>query len=80
MMCSVVPCCKGLLHVVQCCYTWNRAVKFVQECSMLCCVLACCAVLLHVTNSYYMMCSVVRYYQELLHVAQCCCMLSRVIT
>ena len=35
--------------------------------------------LIHVANSYYMLCSVVICYQELLHIVQCCCMLSRVI-
>ena len=90
MICSVVTSCQELLHVVQCCYTWNCVVEFraavfyVVMCScMLCSVVTCYQELLHVvqccymllvTKSYYMRCSVVRCYQELLHVVQCGCM------
>ena len=78
MLCSVVPCYQGLLHVVQCCYTWNRVVEFCAavfyvvmcSCMLQCCymlprVITSCAVLLDVTN---VITSVVRCYQELLHI------------
>ena len=59
MMCSVVPCGIGLLHVVQCCYTWHCVVEF-------------CAALLYVVMFFFMLCSVVTCYQELLHAVQFC--------
>ena len=63
-----------LLHVTKIYYMLSSVVEFYLE---LC---ICCAVLLHGTKSYYMLCGVVTCYQELLHVVQCCYVLSRVIT
>ena len=84
MMCSVVPCCKGLLHVVQRCYTWNRVVEFcaavfyvvlflhvMQCCYMLPRIITCCAVLLDATKSYYILSSVVACYLVLLYAVHC---------
>ena len=53
------PCCKGLLLVVQCCYTCHCVVEF-------------CAAVLYVVMSSCMLCNVVTCYQELLHAVQCC--------
>ena len=93
MMCSVVPCGQGLLHVVQCCYTWHCVVEFcaavlyvvmfffhvVQCCYMLPRIITCCAMLLDVTKSNYMLSSVAACNLELLHAMQCCYMLPRFI-